>query len=155
MTITTPRIPTPVHATCHAGRALAEPAARDQQHDPGRQRLDHRHHRDRRVLQRREQEGEVGAEHQPSERRAAQDRDRHPRPVAYVMSHTSGTEIQNRTDTLTSAGALISFVTGGPKPQMTMTAVMAPPIRPRAGVRSAQSVSPAWPVTTAVLTSEP
>src|SRR4029077_7631969 len=42
-------------------------------------------------------------------------------PVAYVTIQMIGTDIQNRTDTLTRGGALISFVTGGPSPQITTT----------------------------------
>ena len=45
-------------------------------------------------------------------------------PIAYVTAHTSGTDIQNRTDTPTSGGAEISLVIGGPSPQMTTTAAI-------------------------------
>ena len=44
-----------------------------------------------------------------------------------------GTEIQNRIDTLTSAGAVISFVTGGPRPQITTTAAITVPARRAVG----------------------
>ena len=47
-----------------------------------------------------------------------------------------GTEIQNRTDTLTSGGALISFVIGGPRPQITTTAAIAAAALPLLGVPS-------------------
>ena len=38
-----------------------------------------------------------------------------------------GTESQKRTDTLTSGGAVMSLVTGGPSPQITTTAAITVP----------------------------
>jgi len=44
-----------------------------------------------------------------------------------VKTHTSGTDSQKRIDTATSGGAVMSFVTGGPRPQITMTLSMTAP----------------------------
>ena len=58
--------------------------------------------------------------------------------MAYVTTHTSGIDSQNRTDTPTSAGAEISFVIGGPSPQITTTPAITAPA-------TAGDGSPAWP----------
>ena len=52
-------------------------------------------------------------------------------PIAYVTAQTSGIDTQNRTDTPTSAGAEISFVIGGPSPQITTTPAITAPANGR------------------------
>src|SRR5918994_4751359 len=59
-------------------------------------------------------------------------------PSAYVSAHTIGTVSQNRTETPTSGGAVISFVTGGPRPQITTTSAIVMPASPDAGASTAR-----------------